>query len=218
MRSKKDKPAFAMSKRRKTGITILCLLAAALLILLDHSFISKRWQPLPKSTEQIEAHDLEKYHDKTFAVVKVVDGDTIDIDIPDGSSARTRIRLLGIDAPETHSELYGAMYYAAQATEFVKSLSLAKDVTIYLDNPNPTRGKYGRLLAYVKLPDGRFLNEVLLIEGFVYADLRFEHSFFNRYKQLEASARSLNKGLWKEVTREQLPQWLQRMRPKLLKN
>jgi micrococcal nuclease len=217
MRSKKDKPAYAMSKRRKTGITILWLFAAALLILLDHSFIKHRWRPLPKSDEQVEVYDLEKYHGKTFAVIKVVDGDTIDIDLPDGTRKTTRIRLLGIDAPETHSEQFGEMYFGPEATASAKELALGKDVTVYLDSPNPTRGKYGRLLAYVKLTNGRFLNEVLLTEGFVYADLRFEHGFFNRYTQLEASARSLDKGLWKEVTREQLPQWLQRMQPNLLK-
>jgi endonuclease YncB( thermonuclease family) len=218
MRSKKGKPAYAMSRRRKKAITILCLLAAALLILLDRSFIRHNWRPLLQSGEQTEARDLEKYHAKTFTVVKVVDGDTIDIDIPDGTRETTRIRLLGIDAPETHSAQLGEMYFAAEAAEFVKELSLGKDVTVYLDSPNPTRGKYGRLLAYVKLPDGRFLNEVLLSEGYVYADLRFEHSLFNKYTQLQASARSLNKGLWQNVIREQLPPWLQRMQPDLLKN
>jgi endonuclease YncB( thermonuclease family) len=218
MQSKKDKPAYAMSKRRKTGITILCLLAAVLLILLDRSYINQKLQSLPKSAEQIVAYDLEKYHGKTFAVVKVVDGDTIDIDIPEGTYPHTRVRLLGIDAPEAHSELYGEMYFAYEATEFVKELVLEKNVTVYLDRPNPTRGKYGRLLAYVKLADGRFLNEALLSEGFVYADLRFKHSFFNRYAKLQASARNQQKGLWEEVTREQLPQWLQKMQPKLLKN
>ncbi len=221
-----------MSKRRKTGITILCLLGAALLILFDRSFVRHNWRPQPKSDEQTEAHDLEKYHAQTFAIAKVIDGDTIDIDIPDGTyPARshlghpavdgqrhktTRIRLLGIDAPEAHSEQFGKMYFALEATKFTKELILGKDVTVYLDNPNPTRGKYGRLLAYVKLPDGRFLNEVLLTDGFVYADLRFSHSFFNKYKQLEAGARSFKKGLWENVTREQLPSWLQRMEPKLL--
>jgi endonuclease YncB( thermonuclease family) len=60
------------------------------------------------------------------------------------------------------------------------------------------------------------LNEVLVAEGFAYADLRFRHSFYNKYKQLEATARSQKKGLWKEVTRSQLPEWLQRKKPNLL--
>jgi len=208
MRSEQNRPTFAMSRRRKNGIIILCLLMAVFFVWLDHSRIGRRWRPQPETEEQIWAYDLQKYHAGTFNVVNVIDGDTIDIDVPDGRYERTRIRLLGIDSPETNSEQYGVMYFGPEAAEFTKKLVLEKSVTVYLDAPNPTRGKYGRLLAYVKLPDGRFLNELLLAEGFAYADLRFDHSFYNKYRQLEASARSLKKGLWQNVTQEQLPQWL----------
>jgi len=197
-----------MSRRRKTGIIILCLLAVLLLVWIDRSPFSRR-RLRPESEEQKKAYDLEKYHGRTFTVVNVIDGDTIDIDIHDGRYEQTRIRLLGIDAPETNSEKFGVMYFGPEATEFTKKLTLQKPVTVYLDTPNPTRDKYGRLLAYVKLSDNRFLNEVLLIEGFAYADLRFRHIFYNKYRQLQAAARSGKKGLWQNVTPDQLPQWLQ---------
>ena len=99
------------------------------------------------------------------------------------------------------------MYFGPQAAEFAKRLTLGESVTVYLDMPNPTRDKYGRLLAYLQLPDGRFLNEALLAEGCAYADPRFPHSFFNKYQQLEASARSRKKGLWQNITADQLPPW-----------
>ena len=154
-----------------------------------------------------------------------MDGDTIDIDIPDGKPIlsrverydHTRIRLWGIDTPETKSEKYGVMYFGPEASAFATKLALGKPVTIYLDEENRTRDKYGRLLAYVRLPDGTFLNEVLISEGFAYADLRFKHSLYNKYKQLESSTRSLKKGLWRNVTPDQLPEWLQRENPNLLK-
>jgi len=187
-----------------------------LFVWLDHSPIRSKWQPQPKSEEQAEANDFQKYHTKTFTVVNVVDGDTIDIDIPDFNDSYTRIRLWGIDTPETKNPEVGVMYFGPEAAEFTSRLVLKKSITVYLDESNNTRGKYGRLLAYVKLPEDRFLNEVLLTEGFAYADSRFRHSFYNRYKQLESSARSLKKGLWEEVSREQLPEWLQRMNPNLL--
>ncbi len=206
---------YAMSRRRRTGIIVLCLLVAALFIWLDHSPIRRKWQRQPKSAEQRKAYDFEKYHDKTFTVVKVVDGDTIDIDIPDGKYNHTRIRLWGIDTPETKNPKVGVMYFGPQAAEFTRKLTLGKHVTVYLEE-HRTRGYYGRLLAYVQLPDRRFLNKVLLSEGFAYADLRFRHSFYNKYKQSEAAARSQKKGLWEKVAREQLPEWLQRMRPNLL--
>jgi micrococcal nuclease len=208
MQSEQDKPDFAMSRRRKNGIIFLCLLVVMFLIWLDRDLIGHRWQLPAKSEEQAKASDVEKYHGKTFTIVNVIDGDTFDIDIPDGRCERTRIRLLGIDTPETRSEEFGVMYFGPEAADFTKKSALGKSVTIYLDPPNPTRGKYGRLLAYVKLPDGGFLNEVILTEGYAYADTRFSHSFYNKYRQLQSSARSAKRGLWKDVTPDQLPQWV----------
>ena len=207
--TKRKKTTYAMSRRRRTIIFVLCVLVVAVLIWLDHSPVRRKWQRQPQSSEQAKALDFEKYHAKTFTVVNVVDGDTIDIDIPDGQYERTRIRLWGIDTPETKNPEVGVMYFGPEAAEFTKNLALGKQVTVYLEE-HRTRGKYGRLLAYVKLPDGSILNEVLVAEGFAYADSRFRHSFYNKYKQLEASAHSGKKGLWLNVTREQLPEWRQK--------
>jgi len=189
-----------------TGIIILCLLVAAIFVGLDHSPIVHKWQQQPKPEEQTKASDFEKYHAKTFTVINVVDGDTIDIDIPDGQCEHTRIRLWGIDTPETKHPQRGVMYFGPEAAEFATKLALGKQVTVYLEE-HRTRGYYGRLLAYVQLPDDRFLNEVLVSEGFAYADVRFRHSFYHKYKQLEAAARSQKKGLWGNVTPEQMPEW-----------
>jgi len=209
---------YAMSRRRRTGIIVLCMLAIVVFVWLDHSPIGSKWRYQPKSEERAKANDFQKYHTKTFTVVNVVDGDTIDIDIPDGQYENTRIRLWGIDTPETKNPNVGVMYFGPEAAEFARKLVLGKPVTVYLDEGNNTRGKYGRLLAYVKLPNEGFLNEVLLTEGYAYADVRFRHSLYNKYGQLESSARSLKKGLWESVSRGQLPEWLQRMKPNLQLN
>jgi micrococcal nuclease len=107
------------------------------------------------------------------------------------------------------------MYFGPEAAEFTTKLVLNKRICVYLDAIR-TRGNYGRLLAYVQLPDDRFLNEVLITDGFAYADLRFRHSLYQKYKQLESSARRQKKGLWEKVTREQQPEWRQRMNQNLL--
>ena len=194
-----------MSRRRRTAFIVSAVLLAAAIILLDHNRHKTRLnRPTAVKTT---SSDLAKYHQKTFTVINVVDGDTFDIDIGDGKYDKTRIRLWGVDTPETKSEKYGVMYFGPQATEFTTKLTLGKQVAVYLSEER-TRGKYGRLLAYVKLPDGRFLNEVLIEDGFGYADLRFKHSFYNKYQQLGASAKRNKKGLWKNVTRDQLPEWL----------
>ena len=216
MPTKRNKPTQPMSRRRKAGVLLLCVLGFALLVWLDHSTIEGRWPRRHLSAPPTTTDDLDTYHGKIFTIARVIDGDTLDIDIPDGRDDYTRVRLLGIDAPETAGEQSPPRVFAPQATEFAIELAQGQSVTVYLDAPNPTRGKYGRLLAYVRLPDGRFLNEVLLAEGCAYADRRFRHSFFNKYKQLESRARSGHKGLWQNAARDQLPDWLQRMEPKLL--
>ena len=146
-------------------------------------------------------------------MVRVVDGDTLHIDVPDGESTATKVRLLGIDAPEITGSENEPMYFARESTGFARRLALGKTVTIYLDEERDSRGRYGRLLAYVALPDGTFLNERAVSDGYAYADLRFRHSYYQKYRQLEAGARALGKGLWAQVRRDQLPPWFRRMHP-----
>lgn len=212
------KRVYAMSRRRRATITAACLALGALLIWLDHSAFEVKRRPRGESEDQVRSFDLEKYHGRMFAVSNVVDGDTIDIDAPDGEYEHTRIRLRGVDTPESKSPKTGVMYFGPEAAEFAARAVLGRKVCVYLDEGNRTRGYYGRLLAYVQLPDKRFLNEVLVAEGYAYADVRFRHSHYNRYKQLESAARGQDKGLWAGVRREQLPEWLQRAKPNLLRD
>jgi micrococcal nuclease len=155
--------------------------------------------------------DLGRYHGRKFLVVKVVDGDTLHVAAPDLGRDTTKVRLLGIDAPEMGTSKSERMYFAEEATAFARRLAVSQEVGLYLDERAGSRDRYERLLAYVELPDGRFLNEALLSGGYAYADRRFRHSYYQKYLQLEAGARSLGQGLWKGVTPEQMPPWLQRM-------
>ena len=213
----RPKIRYAISKRLKNSIISIIILLLVFLVGLDHSPARNKWRHLLRPQGQSAVYDVEKYNTKTFVVTKAVDGDTIDIAVSDGKNMFTRVRLLGVDTPETHDERTGVMYFGPQAAEFTAGLTAGKKVRVYLDTATgPARDKYGRLLAYVLLPDGRFLNDTLLNEGLAYADLRFKHSRFYEYKQLETAARNSRKGLWKNVTRDQLPKWLQNENPKLL--
>lgn len=209
--SKKKTHAFALSRRWRAVLTGLCLLGAVLLIGLDRGVLAGRWSRRGGVDRQASGRDSARYHAKTFTVVRVVDGDTLDIDAPDGGASTTGIRLLGIDAPETRGEDGSPAFFASEASACAQQLVDGASVTVYLDDGGDSRGKYGRLLAYLEMSDERFLNEVLLSEGCVYADLRFPHSYYQRYRQLEASARALGKGLWARVEREQWPGWRRRM-------
>jgi len=154
--------------------------------------------------------DHNRYHNQLFTCVRVVDGDTFDINAPDGKHATTRIRLWGVDTPETAKSPRGAMYYGSEASAFTTSCVENKPVRLVLV-PDDTRGKYGRLLAYVYLADGEMmLNEELISQGFAYADTRFEHPWRTRFIELEKRARKKGVGLWAEVKLDQMPEWRQR--------
>ena len=205
-----------MSRRMRNVVAVIITLTAATLFFLDRSYISRSVTRTLQSTQQQDSGDISKYHGRQFTVVKVVDGDTLDIDIPDLSAdggrqySHTRIRLWGIDTPETKDPRTGPMYFGKEASDFATKLAFGKQVTIFLDKDRKSRDKYHRLLAYIQLPDGTFLNEVLLNEGYAYAYLPFKHGLFNKYKQLESIARSQKKGLWAGVTPEQMPKWRQK--------
>ena len=130
---------------------------------------------------------------------------------PTSGSDVTKVRLVGIDAPEMGTSRSARMYFADESTAFAKRLALDKVVGVYLDERAGSRDRYERLLAYIELPDGRFLNEELLSQGYAYADRRFRHSYYQKYLQLEATARSGGRGLWQNVTPEQLPPWRQKL-------
>lgn len=207
------KSRYALGRRHRAALISIALVVAALLVWLDRDVLGPRWSKSFASRTLGVAKDIARYDGAAFVVVRVVDGDTLHLDAPDGSDPTTTVRLLGIDTPEMGFGGKKPMYYAHEATKYARSAALGKTVTVYLDEQAKSRDSYDRLLAYIELPDGTFLNEQLLLEGFAYADLRFQHGYFQKYRQLEASARALDKGLWAEVTPDRMPEWRQGMQP-----
>ena len=184
--------------RRRASFALGSLLVIAAIVC-DH----KR-QPVASGDDQA------RYHDRSFRVVRVVDGDTLDIDAPDGGKPVTRIRLWGVDTPEVRGNGRSAMHFGKEASAFAHRTLDGQDVHVVL-SPSSTRGKYGRLLAYISLDrGGRMFNEMLIEEGYAYADLRFKHHYFDRFRATERRARKAGVGLWKNVTLDKMPEWKQR--------
>lgn len=157
-------------------------------------FLADRWGLLVYG-----GADAARYDGRSFQVVAVIDGDTLDLDAPDGRHATTRLRLWGVDTPEAAYDARPAEPGAAAATQRTAELAYGQSVTVRLE-PHRLRGRYGRLLAYVILPDGTVLNERLLSEGLARADDRWPHRDVDRYAQLEAQAQREGRGLWGEST------------------
>ncbi len=206
----------AMHRRTRNGlIAAFFFILMPIGVVLDHQFGGRLRQYIQQST--YPDGDWQKYHGRVFTVLEVIDGDTLDIDIPDGEHEDTRIRLIGVDTPETKHPTVGLMYYGPEATEFTTSLALGKQVMVLLDTVGDQRGRYGRLLAYIQLPDGKVLNAEIIKNGYGYAYLSYPHSEFSTYQMLMQQAIDNEVGLWEKATRDQLPKWLRSKRPDLLR-
>ncbi len=171
--------------------------------------VQSRLAPVTQPGQSLPADDRHRYNNRYFRVVKVVDGDTLDIGVRDllKNKPWTRIRLWGVDTPETKDPRKAVMYFGPEASAFAKKQALHKLVRVVLEPYERTRGKYGRLLAYIYLPNGKMLNEELLRQGYAYADTRFRHMWRDKFVGLEKQAHSEKRGLWKAVRPEQWPQW-----------
>lgn len=128
-------------------------------------------------------------------VVRVIDGDTFDLD--DGR----RVRLLGVDTPETQysprAQIEGRSDpYAEEATAFVRRQVEGKKVR--LEYGPETSDAYGRTLAYVWLEDETLLNAELLRSGYARALRRFPHPRREAFLELEEEARAARRGLWEQ--------------------
>jgi micrococcal nuclease len=104
-------------------------------------------------------------------VTKVVDGDTIDVDIDLGFniSYAQRVRLAGIDTPESRTKDLREKALGLEVKNKVKiAIENAKRVVIKTELPDSTE-KYGRILGWVYL-DGaaKSLNEQLIDEGYAW--------------------------------------------------
>jgi micrococcal nuclease len=122
-------------------------------------------------------------------VKRVVDGDTFITN--DGQ----RVRLIGIDAPESVKPDTPAEPFGPEASAYVKELMEGK--VVFMDQDVSETDRFNRLLRYVYLPDGTFINELILEEGYaehVVFPPDVEHRF--QLKQAEDRARKARIGLW----------------------
>lgn len=150
-------------------------------------------------------------------VVRVVDGDTIEVILRGPDSVQEMIRLIGVDTPETKHPQLPVQFYGPEATAFVESLCSQSLVKLHYQGTGPRRGVYGRLLVYVELASGKILNEEIVREGFGYSYTKYPHELTAKYDALQLEARVLKRGLWGTVKFDDLPGWLRKSNPDILK-
>ena len=109
----------------------------------------------------------------TAVVVKIVDGDTVDV--RDDVRGRLRIRLLGIDTPEVHRPHYSVGCFGPEATEFAQSTLQGRRVAIITDAGQGQFDRYGRTLAYLDKADGWDYSIEAARAGFAHAYIYENH-------------------------------------------
>lgn len=146
------------------------------------------------SSQNSAIHELEWY-----PVVKIVDGDTIVVDI---AGVNTTVRLIGLDTPETVDPRKTVQCFGAEASAEMKKILSNHYVRLELDPSQGEKDKYGRLLAYVFAPasvrpEGILLNRYMIAEGngheYTY---NIPYRYQADFKAAEDEARTQKKGLW----------------------
>ncbi|CAN5593761.1 hypothetical protein BH10BAC5_BH10BAC5_07350 [soil metagenome] len=141
-----------------------------------------------------------------FTVERIVDGDTFKL------TTGERVRLLGIDTPEKFdskkldydSKNSGKDKKTIQnlgklSTEYVKSFLEGKKVKMIKEPNYQDKDQYGRLLRYVYLQDGTFVNAKILKDGYGQVFESFPFSKIDEFRKIQKEARENKKGLWAEI-------------------
>lgn len=137
----------------------------------------------------------KKSVDNFLPVTKVVDGDTFWAD--NGTQKGIKIRLIGVDAPESRNSFRKVVgYYGKEAKAYLTKLLTGKKVKLVFDVDSIDQ--YGRTLAYVYLEDGTFVNADLMKSGYAMVmTVPPNIKFADKFVKLQNEARQNKRGLWK---------------------
>lgn len=132
-----------------------------------------------------------------YQVATVIDGDTFEVKV---DQKLVTVRMLGIDTPETVDPRKPIQCFGKEASDNTKKMLEGQSVTLKTDKTQSILDKYGRVLAYVYLGDGLFVNEFLLKNGYAH-----EYTYGIPYKmrkdfnKFENDARKNKRGLWGDL-------------------
>ncbi len=125
-----------------------------------------------------------------FKVKRVNDGDTIVL------SDGRHVRYIGINTPEIDHGSQKAEPYGYKAKNYNKKMVLSKMIRLEFDKER--YDQYGRLLAYIFLKDGKFVNKALIEQGYAYFLPRRPNVRYNKVLlQSQRNAMSAKRGIWR---------------------
>ncbi|HKU18091.1 MAG TPA: thermonuclease family protein [Candidatus Saccharimonadales bacterium] len=174
-----------MSKRRAKQYISLATVAIVLLFAACQHFgwFQAATQPVAQNNPGL------------YAIDHYVDGDTITVTM---SGKAETVRFIGVDTPETHRPNTPVQCYGPAAAAYTKSqiAQAGGKVRLEADPESDNRDKYGRLVRYVYLPDGRLLDKLLIQNGYGFAYTYYPFTKSADFAAAQENAQVAHKGLW----------------------
>lgn len=174
------------------AFALILSLAAAVLALSQHhaspAQATATAQVLPATTTP-----------NVYAVERVVDGDTLDVRMGNGT---VRLRLIGMDTPEVVDARKPVQCFGREASAEGHKLLEGQYVRLEYDAVTGTKDIYGRTLAYVFLTDGTFYNEFMIESGFAH-EYDYENQKYKyraEFQAAQAHAKAAQLGFWSPQT------------------
>ena len=175
--------------RNQSWTRLLIAIAVAIFVAI------RGWQEqdsFESPSERQAQQDTSGLEQKTYRVLRVVDGDTLLLE-----HERTRVRLQGIDTPETVKENTPVQEWGPEASQYTKRFVQDASGTVGIEIDGERTDRHGRMLAFVWHGD-RLLNEELVRQGLAKAKLGYDYSQAkkDRLRRAENKARKEQLGIW----------------------
>lgn len=166
----------------------------ALSLLLASSWFWEVITPKEKEEERILKEE-KKLNFEEAKVIRIVDGDTIEILVND---KREKIRVIGVDSPETVDPRKEVECFGQKAAEFSKNKLEEQRVWLEKDESQGDRDRYGRLLRYVWIDEKEIdFGKLLIASGFAYEyTYNKEYKYQKEYQTTQKEAEDNKMGLW----------------------
>ncbi|KKW19209.1 MAG: Micrococcal nuclease [Parcubacteria group bacterium GW2011_GWA2_51_10] len=146
---------------------------------------------------EIPTSDASDKKSRSYPVTKVVDGDTVVVNI-DGKN--TTLRLIGLDTPETADPRKPVQCFGEEASQRAREILTGNSVQLEMDPSQGELDKYGRTLAYVFLEDGTFFNKLMISEGYGHEyTYNLAYKYQKEFREAEYDAQENKRGLWSDT-------------------
>lgn len=175
------------------------LLVLVLLVILGYEHILP--EPAVMVQEAMEsgaASSAPQSNRIEVSVDRVIDGDTFVAKKADGQLIK--VRLLGIDTPETKHPKKDPECFGVEASAFLSTVLTNVTVSLETDATQDRVDRYNRMLAYVFLKDGTNVNEDILRQGYGREyTYNTAYEYQGIFKEAEQEAKDARRGVWSDV-------------------